>query len=226
MEETISLKEIFQTLKDRFQLIIFITLSIVLLTGLFTYFIVTPIYQSSAQILINQSQDANQQGIDVNQVRTNVELINTYSVIIKSPTILDNVNKELKLNMSSGELEGKVEVTSEQNSQVVNVTVNDTDPKRATLIANTIAETFQEKVPRIMNIDNVNILSKAKVVENPAPVKPKPLLNMAIGLVVGVMLAVGIAFLLEYLDNTIKTEDEIMKLLEVPVLGVIAKMED
>lgn len=226
MEETISLKEIFQTLKDRFQLIIFITLSIVLLTGLFTYFIVTPIYQSSAQILINQSQDANQQGIDVNQVRTNVELINTYSVIIKSPTILDNVNKELKLNMSSGELEGKVEVTSEQNSQVVNVTVNDTDPKRAALIANTIAETFQEKVPRIMNIDNVNILSKAKVVENPAPVKPKPLLNMAIGLVVGVMLAVGIAFLLEYLDNTIKTEDEIMKLLEVPVLGVIAKMED
>lgn len=226
MEETISLKEIFQTLKDRFQLIIFITLSIVLLTGLFTYFIVTPIYQSSAQILINQSQDANQQGIDVNQVRTNVELINTYSVIIKSPTILDNVNKELKLNMSSGELEGKVEVTSEQNSQVVNVTVNDTDPKRAALIANTIAETFQEKVPRIMNIDNVNILSKAKVVENPAPVKPKPLLNMAIGLVVGIMLAVGIAFLLEYLDNTIKTEDEIMKLLEVPVLGVIAKMED
>lgn len=226
MEETISLKEIFETLKERFQLIIFVTLFAVLITGVFTYFFITPVYQASTQILINQSQDATQPTLDVNQVRTNVELINTYSVIIKTPTILDKVNKELGLNMTSDELGAKLEVTSEQNSQVVNIVVNDTDPKRAALIANTVAETFKNEIPNIMNVNNVNILSKAKVGEDPSPVKPKPILNMAIGLVVGLMLAVGLAFLLEYLDNTIKTEDDIMKHLEVPVLGVIAKMDN
>lgn len=226
MEETISLKEIFETLKERFQLIVFVTLFAVLITGVFTYFFITPVYQASTQILINQSQDATQPTLDVNQVRTNVELINTYSVIIKTPTILDKVNKELGLNMTSDELGAKLEVTSEQNSQVVNIVVNDTDPKRAALIANTVAETFKNEIPNIMNVNNVNILSKAKVGEDPSPVKPKPLLNMAIGLVVGLMLAVGLAFLLEYLDNTIKTEDDIMKHLEVPVLGVIAKMDN
>lgn len=226
MEETISLKEIFETLKERFQLIVFVTLFAVLITGVFTYFFITPVYQASTQILINQSQDATQPTLDVNQVRTNVELINTYSVIIKTPTILDKVNKELGLNMTSDELGAKLEVTSEQNSQVVNIVVNDTDPKRAALIANTVAETFKNEIPNIMNVNNVNILSKAKVGEDPSPVKPKPLLNMAIGLVVGLMLAVGLAFLLEYLDNTIKTEDDIMKNLEVPVLGVIAKMDN
>lgn len=226
MEETISLKEIFETLKERFQLIVFVTLFAVLITGVFTYFFITPVYQASTQILINQSQDATQPTLDVNQVRTNVELINTYSVIIKTPTILDKVNKELGLNMTSDELGAKLEVTSEQNSQVVNIVVNDTDPKRAALIANTVAETFKNEIPNIMNVNNVNILSKAKVGEDPSPVKPKPILNMAIGLVVGLMLAVGLAFLLEYLDNTIKTEDDIMKHLEVPVLGVIAKMDN
>ncbi|WP_062198005.1 YveK family protein [Massilibacterium senegalense] len=226
MEETISLKEIFETLKERFQLIVFITLFAVLVTGVVTYFFITPVYQASTQILINQSQDSNQPTLDVNQVRTNVELINTYSVIIKSPTILDKVNKELGLNMTSDELGAQLEVTSEQNSQVVNVVVNDTDPERAALIANTVAETFKNEISNIMNVNNVNILSKAKAGEDPSPVKPKPLLNMAIGLVVGLMLAIGLAFLLEYLDNTIKTEDDIMKNLEAPVLGVIAKMDN
>jgi len=76
-----------------------------------------------------------------------------------------------------------------------------------------------------MNIDNVNILSKAKVEENPAPIKPKPLLNMALALVVGLMLGIGIAFLLEYLDNTIKSEQDIERLLQVPVLGAVAAFD-
>ena len=84
MEETISLKEIFEVLKKRLMLILLITLVATATSGVVSYFLLTPIYQTSTQILVNQKADS-ENAFDYNQVKTNVELINTYSVIIKSP---------------------------------------------------------------------------------------------------------------------------------------------
>ncbi|WP_099354703.1 YveK family protein [Fredinandcohnia onubensis] len=221
MEETISLKEIFQTIRKRLWLITIITAVIVATVGVVSFFFLTPIYQSSTQILVNQKA-SEQQYLNQNDIRTNIELINTYNVIIKSPAILDIVKEKLELNESLSNL---ITVGSENESQVVKVTVQHTDPQIAVNIANTTANVFKEEIVKIMNVDNVSILSPAELPENPVPVKPNPMLNMAIGLVVGLMAGVGLAFLLEYLDNTVKTEQDIERLLELPVLGAIAEID-
>lgn len=221
MEETISLKELFLTLKKRLSLIIIITAIATATSGIVSYFLLTPIFQSSTQILVNQTKNEEQLYNNYNEVQTNLQLINTYNVVIKSPAILDKVIEKEKLEMTSGVLNELVTVASEQDSQVVNITVQNEDPKKAADIANSIATTFQEEIPKIMNVDNVNILTKAQVGENPSPIKPQPVLNMAIAFVVGLMAGVGLAFLLEYLDNTIKTEQDIEKQLGLPVLGAI-----
>ncbi|PGT89058.1 YveK family protein [Bacillus sp. AFS040349] len=220
MEETISLKELFLTLKKRLSLIIIITALATATSGIVSYFLLTPIYQSSTQILVNQSK-SEQQAYNVGEVQTNLQLINTYNVIIKSPAILDKVIEKENLDMSTGVLNGLVTVSSEQNSQVVNISVQNEDPQQAANIANSIADTFQDEITTLMNIDNVSILSQAQLGENPSPIKPQPVLNMAIALVVGLMAGVGLAFLLEYLDNTIKTEQDIENQLGLPVLGAI-----
>ncbi|APH03450.1 YveK family protein [Bacillus weihaiensis] len=220
MEETISLKELFLTLKKRLSLIIIIAAIATATSGLVSYFLLTPIYQSSTQILVNQSKN-DQQAYNVGELQTNLQLINTYNVIIKSPAILDKVIEKEELNMSAGALNSLVTVGSEQNSQVVNITVQNEDPKKAAAIANSIATTFKEEIATIMSVDNVSILTTAELGENPAPIKPQPVLNMAIALVVGLMAGVGLAFLLEYLDNTIKNEQDIEKQLGLPVLGAI-----
>ncbi|MFJ7974803.1 YveK family protein [Peribacillus sp. NPDC096379] len=225
MEETISLKELFLTLKKRLGLIISITALAVLVSGIISYFFLTPIYQASTQILVNQAK-SDQSTYNVGEVQTNLQLINTYNVIIKSPAILDLVNDELKLGMSASELNEKITVQSEQNSQVVNILVQDEDPAQSVLIANKIAAVFQKEIVDIMSVDNVKILAKATVGENPAPIKPQPLLNIAIAMVVGLMVGVGLAFLLEYLDNTIKTEQDIEKQLGLTLLGTILNMDD
>jgi len=150
------------------------------------------------------------------ELQTNLQLINTYSVIIQSPTILDKVKDQLGL-----EEIGQVSVVSERNSQVVSITVQDPNPVMAADIANTIANVFKAEIVEIMSVDNVSILSRAEVANNPHPIKPQPVLNMAIAFVVGLMAGVGLAFLLEYLDNTIKTEQDIEKILGLPVLGAI-----
>jgi capsular polysaccharide biosynthesis protein len=225
MEETISLKELIQTLKKRMSLIIILTLMAVLVSAAISYFVLTPIYQSSTQLLVNKSND-DQQSFNVGEVQTNLQLINTYNVIMKSPAILDIVIDDLNLDMTTGALNEKVTVQSEKDSQVVNISVQDEDPKQAAAIANKIAEVFQTEIVKIMNVDNVSILAKAELGENPSPIKPQPLLNIAIALVVGLMAGVGLAFLLEFLDNTVKTEQDIEKGLELPVLGVIPTITD
>ncbi|MBQ4867327.1 capsular biosynthesis protein [Priestia megaterium] len=225
MEETISLRELFAVLRKRLWLIVLITIIAATVSAVISFFVLTPVYESKTQILVNQAK--NDQQLYSNQtVQTNVQLINTYNDIITSPAILDKVVKELKLDKSAGDLSSQIQVTSAQDSQVAQIVVKDTSAKRATEIANTTASVFQKEVPKLMNVDNVKVLSKATIGENPSPVKPQPLLNVVIAIVVGLMVGVGLSFLLEYLDNTLKTEQDIENILEMPLMGVITTIKD
>lgn len=227
MEETISLKEIFEIIKKRFLIIISFTIGAALIAAIVSFLFLTPIYQSSTQFIVNQNgQDQQgQQYIDQSTIRTNVELINTYNVIIKSNAILAEVAEELNLPYSAETLADKINVSSEQNSQVVTVSVKDPNPQRATEIANTTVRIFQDRIPEIMNVDNVHILTEAETKANPSPVEPKPMLNIAIATVLGIMIGVGLAFLLEYLDTTVRTEEDIEKKLGLTLLGTVSTIE-
>ncbi|MED3852497.1 Wzz/FepE/Etk N-terminal domain-containing protein [Priestia megaterium] len=225
MEETISLRELFAVLRKRLWLIVLITIIAATVSAVISFFVLTPVYESKTQILVNQAKN-DQQLYNTQTVQTNVQLINTYNDIITSPAILDKVIKELKLDKSAQTLSGQIQVTNAKDSQVAQIVVKDTSAKRATEIANTTASVFKKEVPKLMNVDNVKVLSKAALGESASPVKPQPLMNIAIAVVVGLMVGVGLSFLLEYLDNTLKTEQDIENLLELPVMGVITTIKD
>lgn len=220
MEETVSLKELFQTLRKRIFLIISVTLIAMIVSGVVSYFVLTPEYKSSTQILINQAKE-DQSIYNYNEVQTNVQLISTYSVILKSAAILNEVKNDLQLNMSVSELNNKITVESAQNSQIMTISVTDSDPAIALEIANKTAEVFESEIVKIMSVDNVTILPLASDQENQSPISPNPPINIAIAAVVGLLIGIGLAFLLEYLDNTVKTEQDIEKLIGLPVLGGI-----
>ncbi|TWT03590.1 YveK family protein [Planomicrobium sp. CPCC 101079] len=225
MEETISLQDLFQTLKKRLGLIALLTILAVTIAGAVSYLFLTPIYETSTQILVNQEKTDAATAINQN-IQADLQLINTYSVIIKSPAILDQVEEQLNLGLTTEQLTNKITVATAEQSQVVNVSVQDPDPQVAVNIANTTANVFQEEIQELMSVDNVSILSPAVLKENPAPVAPNPMMNMAIAAVIGLMLGVGIAFLLEYLDTSMKTDQDIEDILGIPLLGVISPIQE
>ncbi|WP_052130320.1 YveK family protein [Ureibacillus sinduriensis] len=225
MEETISLQELFIIMRKRFMQIAIFAIIGALTAGIISFFLLTPVYQASTQILVNK-QVHEQQTIESQDIQTNLQLINTYNVIIKSPAILSKVIEILDLNLNSAQLTDKISVASQNDSQVVNVTVQDDNPAIAVEIANTTAEVFQQEIPILMNVDNVNILSPAVLSDNPTPVKPNKLLNIAVGTVVGLMIGLGLAFLMEYFDTTIKSEEDVEEILGLPIIGLVSPIPE
>lgn len=220
----LDLKELAAILWKRKSLIALITMVAVLLSGIISYFILTPQYEASAQILVNKNDQTGE--FDRADIQTNVELINTYSVVMTSPRILEEVIEDYDLDKTVEQLKEQMTVNNVENSQVMSISVTDPNYEQAIYMTNAIAETFKNEIVDIMNVDNVHIMAAAQPAPDPTPVSPKPLLNMAIAFVVGLMTAVGLAFLLEYLDNTMKTEEDVQNLIGLPVLGTIAQMDN
>lgn len=221
-EETISLGELFSILKRSKWLIASLAIIAALIAFLVSSFVISPTYEASTQVLVAPKQS--EQSIDLGQVQSSINLVNTYRVIIQSPAILEQVQENVI--GAPNNISNLITVNSEQNSQVINIKVQHTNPVLATDIANEISDVFSKEVPELMSVDNVKVLSNASVPM--FPVKPNILLNTAIATVLGLMIGVAIAFLKVVLDRRIKTEQDVENILELPVLGsipVIDKVE-
>lgn len=222
MEEEISLIELFSILKKRMGLIINALLLGLLLASVYTFFVATPQYSSTTDLIVNRGQSEQPTAIERAEIDTSLQLINTYRDIITRPVILDHVVNDLDIDISSNALADKFTITNENDSQMFSVTVTNDNPYDAATIANTTAGVFQEQMPEILNVDNVAILSVAE--PNVNPVSPNNTLNVAIGMVLGAMVGVGAAFLIEFLDNTVKDERFIMEEVGWTNLGRISEM--
>ncbi|ATO42403.1 YveK family protein [Loigolactobacillus coryniformis] len=203
-EATLSIEDILLTLRKHLKIIIGSTIIVTLLAFVVTFFVMTPKYQSTTQLLVNRKLDDNQQTAVLQQTQADVQMINTYKDIITSPTILKDVAKDVGNGQTVSKLTHEISISSEQNSQVFSVNVKTTDPQEAAKIANITARTFRDKIKSIMSVNNVSVVSKATV--NESPVSPRLPLNIAIGFVLGLLAGIGLAFLNEALDKTVKDE--------------------
>lgn len=219
MEETIDLKEYFYIIKKRAWIIALITVTAMIASGIISFFVLSPVYETKTTLIVNTEQANETNLITGDQLNVTQKLALTYGEIIKSRTVIDEVIKSLKLDMSYGQVSGMVNVSPVKDTQIIAITVQDTNPQRAADIANTIPRVFTKEVKRITKANSVEVIDKAVVAEN--PIKPNKIMNIAIAGVLGVMIGLFIIFVLEYMDNKIKTPQDIEKHIELPILGVI-----
>lgn len=220
MENIINLEKLVKILKRNVKVLIVFPILFIIISILITFFLVTPKYGANTQVLVNQKSKNNE--LMAQEVQSNIQLTNTYSQIVESPRILDEVAKKEK-DYSSSDIKNMLTVTSESNSQILNINVKNSSKHKSEEIANTIATIFSKEMTSIMNVDNVSILSKAD--GTATQITPKPILNIFGGLIVGLILSLIIILLKETLDKRIKSEEDVEIELDIPVLGSIPKLK-
>ena len=193
-EQTFDLRGIFKIIRKRLGLILFSALIVTILGSIYTFFIASPVYTASTQLVVKLPDSDNSEGY-AGQVAGNIQMANTINQVIVSPVILDKVQSNL--NLSDDSFQKQVIAENQTNSQVITLTVKYSNPYVAQKIADETAKIFRSDAAKLLNVTNVNILSKAKA--QTTPISPKPKLYLAISVIAGLVLGLAIALLKELL---------------------------
>ncbi|WP_314452510.1 polysaccharide biosynthesis tyrosine autokinase [uncultured Microbacterium sp.] len=186
----------------------------------------TPIYESSSTIFVSTQAGGTaaelQQGSSFTQAR-----INTYVGLVRTPIVLDPVIAQLDISTTPAALAGRVSATAALNSTLITITVSDADATRAASLANAIASSLSSVVPQLEpeSNDGSSPVRLSRVSEaQPAlsPSSPNTPLNLAIGLIAGLVLGLGVAALRTSLDSKVRTLREAETITKAPAIGAIA----
>ena len=220
-EETIELRELLEILLKRKLLIIIMTVLCTVAGGAYSMFLITPMYQSETTMMVNGAKNMTDiaSSLDIGSINLSQKLVVTYGEIVKSRIVLEQTIDSLNLDMTYEQLLRKTTAQQVGGTEILKIAVQDEDPRQAARIANKISDVFVKEVMRILKVNNVETIDKAIPIEKPVNVKTA--LNTAIAMILGLMMGVFTAFVLEYMDNTIKTENDVQKHLDLPVLGLI-----
>ena len=218
------LRDILRVLKNGKWILIILPLVAMLTSGIFSYFVITPVYKSSTTLMVGKNYSGeNGPLLQYNDILTANQLVKTYSQLAKSRTVAEKVIELEKLDITPEAFRGKIDVQPVRDTQLIQITIDDPDPNKAARLANVSGQVFIKKVVEVMKLDNVNIVDQA--VPPQSPDKPNKRMNVMIAIVVGLMVAVGLVFLREFLDQTVKSSEDVNRYLELSVLGVIPKID-
>lgn len=228
--EEIDIKEIlYYIFKKRFFVIILTILGVV--AGvLYTKFLITPMYSSVTTVVLAKPSTANNAYVTSNEAITqgditlNSKLISTYSEIMKSRAVAEEVKESLGLEISEEKLMKNISVSAKDDTEMLKIQVSNEDPIIAANVANSLSDVFKEKVKEIYNIENVTVIDKA--IPSKAPSNVNYTKNAGLFGAVGFVVSCGILFLIFYFDTRVKSKSEIEELLGLETLAVIPEIKD
>ncbi len=216
--EEINLKEVYSYFKSRLLWMILAIVVIVIIGNVYTILTRIPMYQSNTTIVLvgESKKEYSQTDSQLNQ-----NLIGTYSEIITSRKVLQQVIDNLKLKMTVDELSQNITTSSVEDTEIIRITVNDEKKKMAAEIANEVADVFSDEIQDIYNLENVAIIDKAEVAKEPYNINYVK--DNVIYLMIGVVLSFGVVFVMYYFDTTIKSSEIVEEKLGLTVIGIVPK---
>lgn len=183
--------------------------------------LMTPIYRASTTLLVNQTQTPGV--IAYNDILTSERLTKTYSELITKRPVLDATISDLGVSLSTDELASFIDVEVVQDTQLLRLSVEHPVPVQAQLLADSVAATFIEfnDEDELSRTGTVSIVESADLPAS--PVRPRTSLNTLMGALVGLVVAGAIVVLYEYLDNTVKTPEDVDAAAGMPTLGGVSR---
>ncbi|WP_338587241.1 Wzz/FepE/Etk N-terminal domain-containing protein [Clostridium baratii] len=217
-EENINIKEIFESLKKRYKLIIAITLGFTIISIILSFFVIKPKYEANVKLFIGK-QESKKTDYDSNDVMMYQKLLTTYAEVLKTDDIIEESLKKSHIDEDVDAAQKNLKVTPRADTQILEVSYTDTNKEDAAKFLNALTSNFMKESKKLIPNGNTQVIQKVKIPEK--PVSPNKKLNILIAFVLGLMISVGISLLLEFMDNTFKSKDELEKFLDIPVLATI-----
>ena len=216
-EIEIDIRDLLFTLWQRKLIIILVGIATAAAAYAYTYFFVTPMYESTTSIyVINRQQQDQITNADLSASTT---LTADLQALITSRNVLESVIDKLSLNVSVSDLAGRISVTNKEKTRILKVTVKDERPQRAKEIADELSMLASTQVVEILGTEQLTVYEEGSLSDSPA--SPNMKKNILLGGAAGVFLTIAVILLIYFLDDTIRTVEDIENFLKVSVLGAI-----
>lgn len=221
-EEYINISEILDALKKRYKIIIAITLAFTIIAALVSFFVIKPKYEVTTKLFIGKEQSKTQD-FNSNDITMYQKLLSTYAEVVTTNDLVEKAIEKGKIDETAKDVEAGLKVTPRADTQILEISYTGTNKEEAVDIVENITDQFIKESKKLIPNGNIKIIQKAKMPEK--PVSPNKKLNILIAFVLGLMVSIGLSLLLEFMDNTYKSKEELEKVVDLPVLGVIPELD-
>lgn len=222
-EQVISLSEIFEAIKKRWIMIVAITLTATIISGVLSFFVIDPVYETSTKVFIGK-EESDEVAYNTNDIQMYQKLLKTYAEAIKTKDLVGRAISDLTYDLEISGVLDSITVDAIADTQILQIRYKGKEAKEAVDVLKSITSEFITTSKELVPNGNVRIIEEVEYPEY--PVSPNKKMNVAIAFLLGIMVSVGLVFLLEYLDNTYKNKEQLEKDLGIPVLGAIPDVEN
>lgn len=224
--ELMELKDYVRVVRQRWISIVTATLLGLALASGYT-FLQTPQYQAKSQLFVTVKGGAT--AADVSQGNAFAEKrVTSYVNLATSPRVLQAASEELKINGAKA-LADKVVATSPAQTVLIDITASDPNAELAADIANSVATQLITAVNQVEDVNIVHLSIFERATPAIAPSSPKAPVNLALGILLGLLVGTCYAFLREMLDTRVRSLADVEQTVEAGILGtfsVDASVED
>lgn len=214
-ETAIDLVELFYRLLANWKLIVCLALVCAIGAGVYTIYFVTPLYKATSIIYVLSPESI----VNVSSLQLGNALTKDYIKVFDMWEVHEEVLSNLNLDYSYTQIAKMLSITNTADTRMLDISVTSPSPAEAASIANEYAKVASEYIHETMAIDKPNIMSVA--LEPTNPISPSKVRNIAIGFILGAMIASGIVILRFLMDDKIKTAEDIRKYAGLTTLAVV-----
>lgn len=222
-EQVIRLDELFEALKKRWLMIVTITLIATIISAALSFFVIKPKYEASTKVFIGKDEGDNQ-AYNQNDVLMYQKLMKTYSEAIKTKDLVSRSLQGTSLELKPEDVLANLTVSPVTDTQILQIKYKSNNPQEAKVVIQELTDEFIKTSKELVPNGNIKTIEEVQLPEN--PVSPNKKMNIAIAFLLGLMVSVGLAFLLEFLDNTFKSKEQLERELDIPVIGVIPTVKE
>ncbi|MDO4322035.1 MAG: Wzz/FepE/Etk N-terminal domain-containing protein [Lachnospiraceae bacterium] len=212
-DDVIDLKEVFFMLLHNWKKIFLAMLAGAVIFGAYHTFLMRPSYRADAVIYITNTDSM----ITFSDLQLSAALTDDYAKIIKSRTVLKRVIEELQLDLDYKQLGNLISVSNPDSTHIIEISVTCDDLELSRNIANALLNISVKQIYQIIGSSEPTVIdySEADAVEN---VTPRLLKYLVMGAMIGAVLVCAVLLVAMLMNTTLKTEDDVMKYLDIPVL--------